>query len=149
MNNDSIKQGAYYLLRGGTLLSEPCKKCGNLQIKYKGEILCMNCQTSNGNRNSSVNHSDKEHGDRESSKLIGKSDENGGQSTTLDNDSKTKIEENLVLEVIEDKLTNSISDLAVNLTAGGYSKEYRNTLKSIKKSLEILEMIRRIKRLSH
>lgn len=44
MNNDVIKQGAYYLLRGGTLLSEPCKKCGNLQIKFKGNILCMTCQ---------------------------------------------------------------------------------------------------------
>ena len=44
MNNDLIKQGAYYLLRGGTLLSEPCKKCGNLQIKYKDEVICMNCQ---------------------------------------------------------------------------------------------------------
>src|SRR5215210_9473129 len=44
MNNDLIKQGAYYLLKGGTLLSEPCKKCGNLQIKYKEEVICMNCQ---------------------------------------------------------------------------------------------------------
>src|SRR4029079_4414084 len=44
MNNDLIKQGAYYLLRGGTLLSEPCKKCGSLQIKYKEEVICMNCQ---------------------------------------------------------------------------------------------------------
>lgn len=47
MNNDAIKQGAYYLLRGGTLLSEPCKRCGNLQIKFKGNIICMTCKNDN------------------------------------------------------------------------------------------------------
>lgn len=46
MDKDIIKQGASYLLRGGTLLSEPCKYCGNLQIKYKNEIFCINCSQS-------------------------------------------------------------------------------------------------------
>lgn len=46
MDKDIIKQGASYLLRGGTLLSEPCKYCGNLQIKYNNEIFCINCSQS-------------------------------------------------------------------------------------------------------
>ena len=44
MNNDILKKGAEYLLKGGTLLSEPCQICNGLLIKFKGNILCLNCQ---------------------------------------------------------------------------------------------------------
>lgn len=142
MNNDSIKQGAYYLLRGGTLLSEPCKKCGNLQIRYKGEILCMNCQNNNQKKNSSDLSDEKER------PIINvNSIDEDKQSATLNNDSKTKIDKNLVLDEVEEQIIRSISDLGVKLITAEYSKEYRTALKSIRKSLKILEMIRRIKRL--
>jgi UPF0148 protein len=65
----------------------------------------------------------------------------------MNNDSKTKIDKNLVLDEVEDKIIKSISDLGVKLITAEYSKEYRTALKSIRKSLKILEMIRRIKRL--
>jgi UPF0148 protein len=142
MNNDSIKQGAYYLLRGGTLLSEPCKKCGNLQIRYKGEILCMNCQNNNQKKNSSDLSDEKER-----PVINVNSTDEDRQSATMNNDSKTKIDKNLVLDEVEDKIIKSISDLGVKLITAEYSKEYRNSLKSIRKSLKILAMIRRIKRL--
>ncbi|MCS7116528.1 MAG: Sjogren's syndrome/scleroderma autoantigen 1 family protein [Nitrososphaerota archaeon] len=29
--------------RGGTLLKEPCIKCGGVQVRYKGRTLCVNC----------------------------------------------------------------------------------------------------------
>jgi len=44
MNNDIVKKGADFLLKGGTLLSEPCQICNGLLIKYKGDIMCLNCQ---------------------------------------------------------------------------------------------------------
>ncbi len=34
---------AEVLKRGGTLLSEPCPKCGGLMVKYKGRTFCPVC----------------------------------------------------------------------------------------------------------
>ena len=144
MNNDLIKQGAYYLLRGGTLLSEPCKKCGNLQIRFKGEVFCMNCQANNNKEKSSRVSTDKEQ-----SKLEMNIHDNKEQSATLEANSETKIEENMVLDEVEDRIIKSISDMAGNLATGQYSKEYRNALKGIKESLKILEMIKRIKSITN
>jgi len=44
MSNDVLKKGADYLLKGGTLLSESCQICNGLLIKFKGNIMCLNCQ---------------------------------------------------------------------------------------------------------
>jgi UPF0148 protein len=44
MSNDILKKGADYLLKGGTLLSQPCQICNGLLIKFKGNIMCLNCQ---------------------------------------------------------------------------------------------------------
>jgi len=142
MNNDFIKQGAYYLLRGGTLLSEPCRECGNLQIKFKGEVFCMNCQANNKQENSSNVSADKER-----SKSIMSINDN--KEKNADFNSNTKIEENLVLDEVRDRILQSIADMADNLATGQYSKEYTNTLKSIKKLLKILEMTKRIKRIAN
>ncbi len=49
MNNDTLKKGADFLLKGGTLLSEPCQICNGLLIKFKGDIMCLNCQKVNQN----------------------------------------------------------------------------------------------------
>ena len=49
MNNDTLKKGADFLLKGGTLLSEPCQVCNGLLIKFKGDIMCLNCQKANQN----------------------------------------------------------------------------------------------------
>jgi uncharacterized Zn finger protein (UPF0148 family) len=38
-----MKDAVSYLLRGGSLLSAPCAKCSGVQIKYKDEIICINC----------------------------------------------------------------------------------------------------------
>ena len=48
-NRDILKKGADYLLKGGTLLSESCQICNGLLIKYKGDIMCLNCQSQNLN----------------------------------------------------------------------------------------------------
>jgi UPF0148 protein len=49
MNNDTLKKGADFLLKGGTLLSEPCHVCNGLLIKFKGDIMCLNCQKASQN----------------------------------------------------------------------------------------------------
>ena len=38
-----LKNAAEFLLRGGTLLSEPCNKCSGIQIRKKNEIKCIIC----------------------------------------------------------------------------------------------------------
>ncbi|HZD36581.1 MAG TPA: autoantigen p27 domain-containing protein [Nitrososphaeraceae archaeon] len=38
-----MKEAASFLLRGGSLLSAPCAICNGVQIKYRNEIICINC----------------------------------------------------------------------------------------------------------
>lgn len=38
-----IKKAAGFLMKGGTLIGEPCNKCGGAQVKYKDKIYCINC----------------------------------------------------------------------------------------------------------
>ncbi len=140
MSNESIKQGAYYLLRGGTLLSEPCEKCGSLQIKFKGNIICMSCQSNRNYQNSSVSiENDKKKISQENIEDVKLQD-----TITKDN-FRSKIEINIVLEEIEVRLLQSIADLSVRLTTDAYSKGNRRVLKNIKESLKILEIIKRLK----
>jgi len=40
---ENLKNGAEFLLKGGTLLSEPCEKCSGIQIKKNDEIKCIIC----------------------------------------------------------------------------------------------------------
>jgi UPF0148 protein len=38
-----IKSAASALLKGGTLVSDQCEKCGGVQIKFGDRITCINC----------------------------------------------------------------------------------------------------------
>ena len=38
-----MKDAVSFLLKGGSLLSAPCAICSGVQIKYKNEIICINC----------------------------------------------------------------------------------------------------------
>ena len=38
-----MKDAVSFLLKGGSLLSAPCAICTGVQIKYKNEIICINC----------------------------------------------------------------------------------------------------------
>lgn len=42
-SSSNIKSAADLLLKGGTLLSDSCAKCGGVQVRYKEEILCVSC----------------------------------------------------------------------------------------------------------
>lgn len=38
-----IKSAAAALLKGGTLVSEPCAKCGGVQVRIADKVSCVNC----------------------------------------------------------------------------------------------------------
>lgn len=38
-----IKSAASALLKGGTLVSDQCEKCGGVQVKFGDRITCINC----------------------------------------------------------------------------------------------------------
>lgn len=40
---ENLKQAADFLLKGGTLLSEPCEKCNGIQIKKNNQVTCIIC----------------------------------------------------------------------------------------------------------
>jgi UPF0148 protein len=44
---ENLKDAAEFLLKGGTLLSEPCEKCSGIQVRKNNETRCIIC----GNRN--------------------------------------------------------------------------------------------------
>ncbi len=43
MEKNTNKLIAEIMRRGGTLLAEPCPKCGGLMVKYKGKTFCPKC----------------------------------------------------------------------------------------------------------
>jgi uncharacterized Zn finger protein (UPF0148 family) len=38
-----IKSAASALLKGGTLVSDQCEKCGGVQVKFGDRVTCINC----------------------------------------------------------------------------------------------------------
>jgi uncharacterized Zn finger protein (UPF0148 family) len=139
MNNDSIKQGAYYLLRGGTLLSEPCKKCGNLQIKYKQDVICMNCQNSDQDKTDLLktvadNIETKTEGSNVDSKEEGKTITNASSDI---NDLLSQIEHQVLLTLVK---LNKEQDVLSS------PKKYNKYLKIVQTTLKTVEMIKSIKR---
>src|SRR5919197_1710643 len=39
-----IKNAAALLLKGGSLISEPCSECGGVQVRFKENTICVNCR---------------------------------------------------------------------------------------------------------
>ena len=140
MNNDLIKQGAYYLLRGGTLLSEPCKKCGNLQIKYKEDVICMNCQHLEQDK---IEQQETIVNDIETRKEVGKvgSEEEDKRTLNTFND----IQE--VLSQIELHVLQTLVELNKEQDAIASPKKYKRYLEIVQTGLKTIEMIKRIKHL--
>ncbi len=40
-----LVSAAEILRKGGSLLSEPCNICNGVQVKFKDEIICINCRS--------------------------------------------------------------------------------------------------------
>jgi uncharacterized Zn finger protein (UPF0148 family) len=139
MDNDSIKQGAYYLLRGGTLLSEPCKKCGNLQIKYKQDVICMNCQNSDQDKTDLL----KTLADDIETKTEGSNDDSKKEDKRITNASS---DINDLLSQIEHQVLLTLVKLNKEQDVLSSPKKYNKYLKIVQTTLKTVEMIKSIKR---
>lgn len=42
-NSSNLKDAASLLLRGGTLLNEPCPTCTGIQVRFQNKNICINC----------------------------------------------------------------------------------------------------------
>ena len=138
MNNDSIKQGAYYLLRGGTLLSEPCKKCGNLQIKFKQDVICMNCQNSEQDK---IEHQKTLANDIEPKTEVSNADSEEEDKRITN----TYSDINDVLSQIENQVLLTLVNLSKEQDALSSPKKYKRYLKIVQTSLKTVEMIKSMK----
>jgi len=140
MNNDMIKQGAYYLLRGGTLLSEPCKKCGNLQIKYKEDVICMSCQH--------IEQSKIEEQETLANDIGTKKESTKGGSDNEDNRTLNTFDDiHGVLSQIERQILQTLVELNREQIVTVSPKKYKRYLEIVQTGLKTIEMIRRIKQL--
>jgi UPF0148 protein len=54
--SSDIKNAAALLLKGGSLISEPCGECGGVQVRFKENIICVNCR----NKQSISKHSNSD-----------------------------------------------------------------------------------------
>ncbi|HYO06659.1 MAG TPA: Sjogren's syndrome/scleroderma autoantigen 1 family protein [Phototrophicaceae bacterium] len=141
MNNDIVKKGADFLLKGGTLLSEPCKICNGLLIKYKGDILCLNCQRPTLNQGKIENASDK----------IGEEDEKEQmRQKSLDKDNKTRIydseeKENYkdLLLQIDKTITKKIIGIDKVINMEEDTLKQKNNLKTLYLYLKIMDRIKK------
>ena len=48
---ENLKDAAESLLKGGTLLSEPCEKCSGIQVRKNNETKCIICGNKTSTRN--------------------------------------------------------------------------------------------------
>ena len=141
MNNDIVKKGADFLLKGGTLLSEPCKICNGLLIKYKGDILCLNCQRPAMNQGKLENASDKMGEENEKEEM---------RQNSLNKDNKTRIydseeKENYkdLLLQIDKTITKKIIDIDRIINIEEDTLKQKNNLKTLYLYLKIMDRIKK------
>jgi uncharacterized Zn finger protein (UPF0148 family) len=137
MNNDIVKKGADFLLKGGTLLSEPCQTCNGLLIKYKEDIICLNCQRPN------LNHDKLEKTFEENEKPV-------HQKPFDRDDNKNKIFESKEIENYKDLLsqinktvTRKIIDINKLISVEEDTIKQKNNLKILLLYLRIMNKIRK------
>ncbi len=140
MNNDLIKQGAYYLLRGGTLLSEPCKKCGNLQIKYKQDVICMNCQHLEQDMIVQQETTDNDIGTKKETIKDGAVQEDSRTLNTFNDNFE-------LLNQIERQVLLTLLELTREQNSTTSPKKYKRYLEIVQTGMKTIEMIKRIKHL--
>lgn len=141
MNNDILKKGADYLLRGGTLLSEPCRVCNGLLIKFKGNIMCLNCQKSSPNELQSVNELNLSHNNKES--------ENSQKLQTKNNLNKINDlhdfeDYNNLLSQIEETITKRIFESNKTIGIENDLDKQQKNLKVLFLYLKVLKKIKEI-----
>ena len=140
MNNDIVKKGADFLLKGGTLLSEPCKICNGLLIKYKGDILCLNCQRDALNQDKLENTSDKifeENKEEIHQKLTDKDNNNRIHGL------EEKVNYKDLLLQIDKTITKKIIDINKLIFIEEDTIKQKNNLKTLYLYLKIMDRIKK------
>jgi len=148
-NRDILKKGADYLLKGGTLLSESCQTCNGLLIKFKGDIMCLNCQSQNLNNHElekapqsspSLSSSDKMYQENKK-ELIQTSPEkdNSGKVHAI---KETKNYQNL-LSQIENTIIKRATDIDRSIYDENDSNKQINNLRILLLYLKVLKRIRK------
>ena len=144
MNNDTLKKGADFLLKGGTLLSEPCQVCNGLLIKFKGDIMCLNCQKANQNtqeiEKTSV-HTSEEKKEEINPNNIGKDIVNRYEPEEIKNynDLLIQVEKTVIKRILENNKSINIEN--------DIDKQKKN-LKMLLLYLKIIEKLKRMKQMA-
>lgn len=140
MNNDIVKKGADFLLKGGTLLSEPCQICNGLLIKYKGDIMCLNCQNPNPNQDELEKVPDK----------ISEVKEKETSQKSFDKYNVGRIYDSKEIENYKDlllQIDKTITKKIIDINKSIYSEEdplkQKNNLKTLFLYLKIMDKIKK------
>lgn len=141
MNNDIVKKGADFLLKGGTLLSEPCKRCNGLLIKYKGDILCLNCQRPSLNQGKIENASDNMFEENEKEEMRQKSLDKDNKNRTYDSEEKENYKDLLLR--IDRTITKKIVDINKLIYVEEDTIKQKNNLKTLYLYLKIMDRIKK------
>lgn len=141
MNNDIVKKGADFLLKGGTLLSEPCKICNGLLIKYKGDILCLNCQRPTLNQDKLENASDKMFEENEKEEMRQKSLDKDNKNRIYGSEEKENYKDLLLL--IDKTITKKIIDINKLIYMEEDTLRQKNNLKTLYLYLKIMDRIKK------
>jgi uncharacterized Zn finger protein (UPF0148 family) len=142
MNNDIVKKGADFLLKGGTLLSEPCKICNGLLIKYKGDILCLNCQRPTPNQDKLENTSGKIFEENEKEEMMRqKSFDKDNKNRIYDSEEKENYKD-LLLQ-IDETITKKIVDINKLIYVEEDTNKQKNNLKTLYLYLKIMDRIKK------
>ncbi len=142
MDNDIVKKGADFLLKGGTLLSEPCKICNGLLIKYKGDILCLNCQRPTPNQDKLENTSGKIFEENEKEEMMRqKSFDKDNKNRIYDSEEKENYKD-LLLQ-IDETITKKIVDINKLIYVEEDTNKQKNNLKTLYLYLKIMDRIKK------
>jgi uncharacterized Zn finger protein (UPF0148 family) len=141
MNNDIVKKGADFLLKGGTLLSEPCKICNGLLIKYKGDILCLNCQRSNLNQDKSGNASNNTFEENEKEEIHHEALDKDNKKRIFDSEEKENYKD-LLLQ-IDKTITKKIIEIDKLIYIEEDTIRQKNNLKTLYLYLKVMDRIKK------
>ena len=89
-----IKNAAALLLRGGSLISDPCSECGGVQVRFKESIICVNCRNK-----------------QSISKLSNSNRPQSKRSATASNSVGVQIELGSARFIVQDKILSLASDI--------------------------------------
>ena len=135
---NNIKGAADLLLKGGTLLSTSCAKCGGVQVRYKEEIVCVSCGRKTKETNNETQQIEEEQHQQHQQHSI--------QDSNLSKE--TKVSTIFDAHITDISYTNIITD-KINFLISTLEKEddilIQNTkLDLISKYLEVIDKLKTI-----